>query len=56
MIRKGFAADDMAEHAIKARQAGMKLSVTAILGLAGRSASLEHARDTAAWINRVNPG
>jgi hypothetical protein len=55
MIQKGFTAEEMAQQAIKARQAGMKLSVTAILGLAGRDASLEHARDTAAWINHVNP-
>ena len=54
-IRKGFTADTMAQQAIKARQAGMKLSVTAILGLAGRDLSLEHARATAAWVNRVNP-
>ncbi len=33
----------------------MKLSVTAILGLAGRGRSLDHARATAAWVNRVNP-
>jgi hypothetical protein len=45
----------MASLAIKARNAGMKLSVTAILGLAGSVRSLEHARATAAWINRVNP-
>ena len=55
MIRKGFTSDEMAQQAIKARQSGMKLSVTAILGLAGRGSSLEHARDTAAWVNRVNP-
>ena len=54
-IRKGFTAEEMAQQAIKARTAGMKLSVTAILGLAGRDRSLEHARSTAAWINRVNP-
>lgn len=54
-IRKGFTADEMAEQANKARTAGMKLSVTAILGLAGRDKSLDHARGTAAWINRVNP-
>jgi radical SAM superfamily enzyme len=54
-IRKGFTAEEMAQQAIKARTAGMKLSVTAILGLAGRDRSLEHARCTAAWINRVNP-
>ena len=33
----------------------MKLSVTAILGLAGRGRSLQHARMTAEWVNRVNP-
>jgi coproporphyrinogen III oxidase-like Fe-S oxidoreductase len=54
-VRKGFTADGMAEQAIKARDAGMKLSVTAILGLAGRERSLEHARSTAEWVNRVNP-
>lgn len=54
-IRKGFTAEEMAQQAIKARQAGMKLSVTAILGLAGRDNSLDHARATAEWINLVNP-
>lgn len=54
-ITKGFPAEQMAELALKARDAGMKLSVTAILGLAGRTRSLEHARATAAWVNRVNP-
>ncbi|MEI6207412.1 MAG: radical SAM protein [Desulfuromonadales bacterium] len=54
-IRKGFTAEEMAQQALKASTAGMKLSVTAILGLAGRDRSLEHARGTAAWINRVNP-
>jgi radical SAM superfamily enzyme len=54
-IKKGFSADEMAVESIKLREAGMKLSVTAILGLAGRGRSLEHARATAAWVNRVNP-
>ncbi len=54
-IGKGFTADEMAKHSLKAREAGMKLSVTAILGLAGSSRSLDHARATAAWVNRVNP-
>ena len=54
-IGKGYSPAEMAELAIKARQAGMRLSVTAILGLAGKGRSLEHARATAAWINRVNP-
>jgi radical SAM superfamily enzyme YgiQ (UPF0313 family) len=54
-IDKGFTAEGMAEQALKAREAGLKLSVTAILGLAGRGRSQEHARATAAWVNRVNP-
>jgi coproporphyrinogen III oxidase-like Fe-S oxidoreductase len=54
-INKGFCATEMAEQCIMARGAGMKLSVTAILGLAGRGRSIEHARATAEWVNRVNP-
>lgn len=54
-INKGFDAARMAELATKGREAGMKLSVTAILGLGGRGRRLEHARLTAAWVNRVNP-
>jgi len=54
-VNKGFDSGRMAELALAAREAGMKLSVTAILGLAGRERSLQHARATAAWVNRVNP-
>lgn len=55
LIRKGFTAKEMAQLALKASASRMKLSVTAILGLAGRDRSLEHARATAAWVNQVNP-
>lgn len=54
-VNKGFNAREMSELALKARAAGMKLSVTAILGLAGRERSLEHARATAEWVSRVSP-
>lgn len=54
-VNKGFSAEEMVKEALKARNAGMKLSVTAILGLAGRGRSLDHARATADWVNRVNP-
>lgn len=54
-INKGFNSERMAGLALRAREAGMKLSVTAILGLAGADRSLEHARATAAWVNCVNP-
>jgi len=39
----------------QAQAAGLKLSVTAILGLGGRARSREHARATAAWVNRLSP-
>jgi len=55
VINKGFDSCRMAELALKARKAGIKLSVTAILGLAGKDRSMEHARGTASWINLVNP-
>ena len=54
-VKKGFSADEMLEFCRKAQQAGMKLSVTAILGLAGQERSLEHARATAAWITELSP-
>lgn len=54
-IGKGFTAHQMADLALMVRTAGIKLSVTAILGLAGRQRSQEHARATADWINCVNP-
>ena len=54
-VNKGFESERMGELALLARETGMKLSVTAILGLAGRERSLQHARATAEWVNRVNP-
>jgi radical SAM superfamily enzyme len=54
-INKGFTGDEMAKQCLKAREAGLKLSVTSILGLAGCKRSLVHAQATAAWINRVSP-
>ncbi|MDD2271813.1 MAG: radical SAM protein [Desulfuromonadaceae bacterium] len=54
-VNKGFGAERMAELARSARDAGMKFSVTAILGLAGRERSMQHARATAEWVNLVNP-
>lgn len=54
-VNKGCDPYRMAELALRVRGAGMKLSVTAILGLGGRGRSLAHARGTAAWVNRVSP-
>ncbi len=54
-VRKGYEPAEMLELCRKAQEAGMKLSVTAILGLSGRERSLEHARATAAWATALSP-
>ncbi|BCA78915.1 radical SAM protein [Desulfuromonas sp. AOP6] len=55
LVNKGFNAADMLQLCRKAQAAGLKLSVTAILGLAGSERSREHARATAAWITELSP-
>jgi len=52
---KGFTPQQMLEQCQKAKAAGMKLSVTAILGLAGKVRSAEHAIATAEWVNALSP-
>jgi hypothetical protein len=54
-VNKGFSPAEMLDLCRKAQQAGMKLSVTAILGLAGQERSREHARATAQWITELSP-
>lgn len=54
-VSKGHTAQEMLDQCRKARQAGTKLSVTAILGLAGRQRSLQHARETARWVTELSP-
>lgn len=55
MVNKGYGPVEMLELCRKAQHAGMKLSVTAILGLAGRARSAEHAAATARWITSLSP-
>ncbi len=55
LVRKGYRPDQMLEQCCKAQAAGLRLSVTAILGLAGCSRSTEHALATAEWINQLSP-
>ncbi len=55
LANKGFTPDEMLTLCQKAQSAELKLSITAILGLAGRKRSAEHARATAAWINELSP-
>jgi radical SAM superfamily enzyme YgiQ (UPF0313 family) len=55
LVNKGFPPEQMLNLCRKGQAAGMKLSVTAILGLAGRARSAEHAAATADWINQLAP-
>lgn len=55
LVNKGYSPELMLELCRKAQTAGMKLSVTAILGLAGQARSREHALATAEWINQLSP-
>lgn len=55
-IRKGVTYEEMVEAGRKIRQAGILLSVTVILGLAGRTPrAVDHARNTARILNDMNP-
>jgi radical SAM superfamily enzyme YgiQ (UPF0313 family) len=55
MVAKGYGPEEMLGLCRKAQDAGIKLSVTAILGLAGRARSAEHAAATAQWISALSP-
>ena len=55
LVNKGFDGEQMLVLCQKAKSAGLKLSVTAILGLAGKARSREHAAATATWINDLSP-
>ena len=54
-IDKGATPDEMAEGCSRATEAGLKLSVTVILGLAGKGGSSRHARMSAELLNRIQP-
>jgi len=55
-IRKGVTYQEMVEAGLKIRQAGILLSVTILLGLAGRTPqAADHARQTSKILNEINP-
>lgn len=55
-IRKGVTYEEMVEAGKKIRQAGILLSVTVLLGLAGRTPrAVDHAVNTARICNEINP-
>ena len=54
-ICKGATAQRMIDMGLKARNAGIKLSVTVLLGLAGRERSQIHARETGRVLTAIDP-
>jgi radical SAM superfamily enzyme YgiQ (UPF0313 family) len=54
-INKGAASKAMIEMGKKARQAGFKLSITVLLGIAGRERSQIHAQETGRVLSAIDP-
>ena len=54
-IRKGTSAKHLINMGRKVRDADIKLSVTVLLGIAGRERSLEHARTTGELLSAMDP-
>ena len=54
-IRKGTSAENLIKMGRKVRDAGIKLSVTVLLGIAGKERSLDHARATGELLSDMDP-
>ncbi|MGD9332547.1 MAG: radical SAM protein [Desulfobacterales bacterium] len=54
-VRKGADASGMIAAGRKIRQAGIKLSITVLLGIAGQERSAIHARETGRVISAIDP-
>jgi radical SAM superfamily enzyme YgiQ (UPF0313 family) len=54
-INKGAASEEMIQMGKKARAAGIKLSITVLLGIAGKSRSDIHARETGRVLTAIDP-
>jgi len=54
-VGKGVTHDQLVEAGRKAREAGITLSVTVILGLGGAEGSVEHALETARVLTEIDP-
>lgn len=54
-IEKGADSLQMIEAGRKIKEAGITLSVTVLLGIGGRERSMEHARDTARVLTKIDP-
>lgn len=54
-IRKGTTGQNLINMGRKVKEAGIKLSVTVLLGIAGRVRSLEHAKSTGELLSAMDP-
>jgi radical SAM superfamily enzyme YgiQ (UPF0313 family) len=54
-INKGAGSSEMIAMGLKAREAGFKLSITVILGIAGRERSRVHAAETGRVLSAIDP-
>lgn len=54
-VRKGASAEQMVQAVLKARSAGIDMSVIVLLGLGSNAMSRAHAADSAAAVSRMNP-
>jgi radical SAM superfamily enzyme YgiQ (UPF0313 family) len=54
-INKGATAAQMIDMGRKARTAGLKMSITVLLGIAGRERSAIHARETGRVLTAIDP-
>lgn len=54
-VRKGATAEKMIAMGKKIREAGIKLSITVLLGLAGRERSMIHAQETGTVLSAIDP-
>jgi radical SAM superfamily enzyme YgiQ (UPF0313 family) len=54
-IQKGTGVEAMVEAAHRVREAGILLSVTVLLGIAGKKRSIVHAEQTGKVLSRMNP-
>ncbi|MFC1825007.1 radical SAM protein [Thermodesulfobacteriota bacterium] len=54
-VRKGSSTQTLLEMGKKVKEAGMKLSVTVLLGIGGRRRSMEHARLTGELLSAMDP-
>jgi len=54
-INKGVDYKQMVEAGRRVKEAGIKLSVTVLLGIGGKEKSVDHARDTAKILTEIDP-